>query len=49
MLLIFFVYFAVLAPLPGPRQSLSLGDAFFVNNRGLYMPPRAPMRASFRA
>ena len=38
LLLIFFVYFAVLAPLPGPRQSLSLGDAFFVNNRGLYMP-----------
>ncbi|KXJ33346.1 MULTISPECIES: amino acid ABC transporter permease [Pseudomonas] len=38
LLLIFFVYFAVLAPLPGPRQSLTLGDAFFVNNRGLYMP-----------
>jgi len=38
LLLIFFVYFAVLAPLPGPRQSLSLGDAFFVNNRGLYLP-----------
>ena len=38
LLLIFFFYFAVLAPLPGPRQSLSLGDAFFVNNRGLYMP-----------
>jgi len=38
LLLIFFVYFAVLAPLPGPRQSLSLGEAFFVNNRGLYMP-----------
>ncbi|MBB2898668.1 amino acid ABC transporter permease [Pseudomonas sp. AS2.8] len=38
LLLIFFVYFAVLAPLPGPRQSLSLGGALFVNNRGLYMP-----------
>lgn len=38
LLLIFFVYFAVLAPLPGPRQSLSLAEAFFVNNRGLYMP-----------
>ena len=38
LLLIFFVYFAVLAPLPGPRQSLSLAETFFVNNRGLYMP-----------
>lgn len=38
LLQIFFWYFAVLLPLPGPRQSLGLGDAFFLNNRGLYMP-----------
>ncbi|WP_263146523.1 amino acid ABC transporter permease [Pseudomonas sp. RIT-PI-AD] len=38
LLQIFFWYFAVLLPLPGPRQSLSMGSGFFVNNRGLYMP-----------
>ena len=38
LLQIFFWYFAVLRPLPGPRQSLSLGDGFFLNNRGLYFP-----------
>lgn len=38
LLQIFFVYFAVINPLPGPRDSLSLGDAFFLNNRGLQMP-----------
>jgi general L-amino acid transport system permease protein len=38
LLQIFFVYFAVLRPLPGPRQSVALFDAFFLNNRGLYMP-----------
>ncbi|WP_421682034.1 amino acid ABC transporter permease [Stutzerimonas urumqiensis] len=43
LLQIFFFYFAVLAPLPGPRDSLSLGDLFFVNNRGLQMP--APLAA----
>ncbi|UPQ81885.1 amino acid ABC transporter permease [Pseudomonas knackmussii] len=37
LLQIFFVYFAVLAPLPGPRDSLSL-DVIFVNNRGVQMP-----------
>ncbi|MDT4845547.1 putative glutamine ABC transporter permease protein GlnM [compost metagenome] len=25
-------------PMPGPRNSLSLADTFFINNRGLYMP-----------
>ncbi len=30
-------YKAVLGPLPGPRQSISLGS-FFLNNRGLYSP-----------
>ncbi|MBE7375927.1 amino acid ABC transporter permease [Pseudomonas lopnurensis] len=38
LLLIFFVYFAVLSPLPGPRNSLSLLDAIFINNRGVQMP-----------
>jgi len=38
LLQIFFVYFAVLGPLPGPRDSLSLWDVIFVNNRGVQMP-----------
>jgi general L-amino acid transport system permease protein len=42
LLQIFFWYFAILRPLPGPRQSLDLlwGTAL-LNNRGLYLP--APM------
>ncbi len=43
LLQIFFFYFAVLAPLPGPRDSISLWDTFFLNNRGLQMP--APLAA----
>jgi general L-amino acid transport system permease protein len=38
LLQLFFWYFAVLRPLPGPRQSLSLGGAVFLNNRGLFLP-----------
>jgi general L-amino acid transport system permease protein len=38
LLQIFFWYFAVLRAVPSPRQSLSLGDAFFLNIRGLYLP-----------
>jgi general L-amino acid transport system permease protein len=38
LLQIFFVYFAVIGPLPGPRDSLSLWDTFFLNNRGLQLP-----------
>ncbi|MGQ7815361.1 amino acid ABC transporter permease [Pseudomonas sp. A46] len=38
LLQIFFWYFAVMLPMPGPRQSLALGEHFFLNNRGLYMP-----------
>ena len=38
LLQIFFWYFAVLRAMPSPRQSLSLGDAVFVNIRGLYVP-----------
>jgi len=42
LLQIFFWYFAILLPLPGPKQSLSLGDTFFLSNRGLNMPGPAP-------
>jgi general L-amino acid transport system permease protein len=38
LLQIMFWYFAVLRPLPGPRQSLIFNDMLFLNNRGLYMP-----------
>jgi general L-amino acid transport system permease protein len=42
LLQIFFWYFAVMLSLPGPRQSLGVGDAFFLNSRGLYMPAPSP-------
>ncbi|MCL9776715.1 amino acid ABC transporter permease [Vibrio methylphosphonaticus] len=38
LLQIFFWYFAVLQALPSPRQSMSLGEAIFLNVRGLYFP-----------
>ena len=38
LLQVFFWYFAVLSSLPGARQSLSLGEAVFLNVRGLYLP-----------
>ncbi|WP_439887697.1 amino acid ABC transporter permease [Pseudomonas sp. MBLB4123] len=38
LLQIFFWYFAVMLSLPGPRQSLEVGQSFFLNSRGLYMP-----------
>ncbi len=38
LLQIFFWYFAVLQALPSPRQSMSLGEAIFLNVRGLYLP-----------
>ena len=38
LLQIMFWYFAVLRPLPSPRQSLNVGDAVFLNNRGLFLP-----------
>lgn len=38
LLQIFFWYFAVLRTLPSPRQSLHLGQAFFLNIRGVYLP-----------
>ena len=38
LLQLFFWYFAVLRALPGPRESWSLFDGLFLNNRGLYVP-----------
>lgn len=38
LLQIFFWYFAVLAALPSARQSINVGDAIFLNVRGLYLP-----------
>lgn len=38
LLQVFFWYSAVLAALPNPRQSISLGEAIFLNVRGLYLP-----------
>lgn len=35
---ILFWYLAVLAALPGPRQSIALFDTFFLSNRGLIIP-----------
>ena len=42
LLQIFFWYFAVLATLPSARNSLSLGEALFLNVRGLYIPKLIP-------
>jgi general L-amino acid transport system permease protein len=41
LLQLFFWYFAVLGPLPLPRQSLSLLGAIFLNKRGLFLPAPA--------
>jgi general L-amino acid transport system permease protein len=38
LLLLLFWYNAVLKALPGPRQSISIGEVVFLNNRGLYLP-----------
>jgi general L-amino acid transport system permease protein len=42
LLLLLFWYNAVLKSLPGPRQSISIGAAVFLNNRGLYLPMPVP-------
>lgn len=42
LLQIFLWYFAILVPLPAPRQSLALAGSFFLNNRGLYLPRPVP-------
>ncbi len=38
LLQIFAWYFLLLAPLPSPKGSLSLGGGILLNNRGLYLP-----------
>jgi general L-amino acid transport system permease protein len=38
LLQLFYWYFAVLRPLPNPRQSLSFLDLAFLNKRGLFLP-----------
>ncbi len=38
LLQVFFWYFAVLSALPSARESLSIGEAVFLNVRGLYLP-----------
>ncbi len=38
LLQIFFWYFAVLRTLPSPKHSLHLGERFFLNIRGVYLP-----------
>lgn len=38
LLQLFFWYFAILRPLPGPRDSVEIAGGAFLNNRGLYMP-----------
>jgi general L-amino acid transport system permease protein len=38
LLHLLFWYFALLQPLPGPKQSLSLFGVAFINNRGLFLP-----------
>ncbi|MBI2160686.1 MAG: amino acid ABC transporter permease [Candidatus Rokubacteria bacterium] len=38
LLQLFLWYFGILRQLPGPRQSVTVLDAFFLNNRGLFSP-----------
>lgn len=38
LLQILFWYFGVLATLPGPRESITVGAAVAINNRGLFLP-----------
>lgn len=38
LLQLFFWYFAILRPLPGPRDSVEIPGGAFLNNRGLYLP-----------
>ena len=38
LLQLFIWYFAILRPLPAPRDSIAMADFAFVNNRGLFLP-----------
>jgi general L-amino acid transport system permease protein len=42
LLQIFFWYFAMLRPLPSPRQSINFFDSIFLNNRGMSYPRPLP-------
>lgn len=42
LLQIFFWYFAVLGNVPSARQSISVAESIFINNRGLYSPAPVP-------
>ncbi len=42
LLQIFFWYFAMLRPLPSPRQSVEFFDSIFLNNRGMSYPRPLP-------
>lgn len=48
LLQLFFWYFAILRPLPGPRESLTLLPGVFLNNRGIVMP-RVELTSSWAA
>ena len=43
LLQIFFWYFAVLRPLPSPRDSVAIFESIFLNNRGLAYPKPVPV------
>ncbi len=49
LLQLFFWYFAILQPLPGPRDSLTLLPGIFLSNRGIVMPAveTTPSTAAF--
>ena len=49
LLQIFFWYFAVLRNVPGPRQSLDVGETVFLNIRGLYLPSPTPTEGFWAA
>jgi len=38
LLQLFVWYFAILRPLPKPRDSIAVADMVFINNRGLFLP-----------
>jgi len=49
---LFIIYFAVLLQLPAVARSFSIGDAIFLNQRGVYLPapqlgPGSPLLAAF--
>src|SRR6202161_3926993 len=46
LLLLLFWYNAVLKSLPGPRQSISIGDVVFLDHLGLYLPMPVPREQS---